>query len=84
MEDHRDFSCVSPWGHLGRGGGHPLLQLYNAGGGVPPLYHRLLQNNPIRTVTDDSDVIVHSPNHGLDVGDEIQLILPTSPVNKVV
>jgi len=34
---------------------------------------RLLQEDPIRTVTGDSDVIVHSPNHGLDVGDIIQL-----------
>ena len=34
---------------------------------------RLLPNDPIRTVTDDSDVVVFSPNHGLDVGDVIQL-----------
>lgn len=34
---------------------------------------RLLQNNPFRTVTGDSDVIVYSPNHGFDVGDVIQI-----------
>lgn len=34
---------------------------------------RLLQNNPFRTVTGDSDVIVHSPNHGFDVGDIVQI-----------
>jgi len=34
---------------------------------------RLLQNNPFRTITGDSDVIVYSPNHGFDVGDIIQI-----------
>lgn len=34
---------------------------------------RLLPNDPIRTVTDDSDVVVFSPNHGLVVGDVVQL-----------
>jgi len=34
---------------------------------------RLLQNNPFRTVTGDSDVIVFSPNHGFDVGDIVQI-----------
>jgi len=34
---------------------------------------KLLPNNPIRTVTGDSDVIVFSPNHGLDVGDVVQI-----------
>jgi hypothetical protein len=34
---------------------------------------RLLEENPFRTVTGDSDVIVYSPNHGFDVGDVIQI-----------
>ena len=34
---------------------------------------RLLLNNPFRTVTGDSDVIVFSPNHGFDVGDIVQI-----------
>jgi len=34
---------------------------------------RLLLNNPFRTITGDSDVIVFSPNHGFDVGDIVQI-----------